>query len=63
MAKSETIKLKTIALSNGSYEYKVLEVINRTEPNIGAILNQEDADELCMEAKRPYSNLKAVKFI
>jgi hypothetical protein len=61
MAKAETIKLKSVALSNGKYEYKVIEVVNRVDPKIGETLTELEVHDLCMEAKRPYSALSNVK--
>lgn len=58
MAKAkESIKLKSIALSNGTHEYEVLELSNRVEPRIGEILSEKQVIDLCMEANRPFNNL------
>ena len=58
MAKAkESIKLKSIALSSGQYEYKVLELVNRLEPGIGYVLTHKQMNDLILEANRIGSTL------
>lgn len=58
MAKAkESIKLKSISLSLGGYEYRVLELVNRVEPNIGSILSMRQVDDLIKEANKVGSTL------
>lgn len=58
MAKAkESIKLKETALSLGGFEYKVLELVNRQAPHIGAVLTDRQVSELIMEARKIGSTL------
>lgn len=53
----EVIKLKSLELSLGGYEYKVLELMNRQAPRIGAILTDKQVHDLLLEANKIGSTL------
>ena len=57
MAIKQSVKLKSVALANGSYEYNVLELINRLEPRIGTVLTERQALDLGVEANKIGSKL------